>query len=118
MAWPSNRTSPPWKVSSRLMQRSNVVLPEPDGPITATTSPGNTSSDTSRKNGVAPNCLNSPRIETIRVTAALVTASLVTASLGIRQPSFQRPAAQRQAVTNNEIDGRDAAEYLERRQRA
>jgi hypothetical protein len=33
-------------VSSPLMQRSSVVLPEPERPITATTSPDSTASDT------------------------------------------------------------------------
>ena len=36
---PSTTTFPEAVVSSRLMQRISVLLPEPDGPLTATTSP-------------------------------------------------------------------------------
>ncbi len=34
------KTLPPVGVSSRFTQRSSVDLPEPDGPMTQTTSPG------------------------------------------------------------------------------
>jgi hypothetical protein len=39
VGWPRNRTSPPVGVSSRLRQRMKVDLPDPEGPISATTSP-------------------------------------------------------------------------------
>ena len=39
---PSTRTSPPVGSSSRLQQRSSVDLPEPDGPMTNTSSRGAT----------------------------------------------------------------------------
>ena len=37
--WPSRRISPASMVSSRLIARQSVDLPEPEGPITTTTSP-------------------------------------------------------------------------------
>ena len=39
MSWPSRKISPSSGGSSRLMQRSSVLLPEPLGPSTQTTSP-------------------------------------------------------------------------------
>ena len=38
-SWPSMVIVPDWMVSSRLMARHSVDLPEPDGPRTTTTSP-------------------------------------------------------------------------------
>ena len=39
MSTPSNTICPPVGSSNRFRQRKNVDLPEPDGPMTATTSP-------------------------------------------------------------------------------
>ena len=38
--FPSNSTLPPVGVSNKFKQRKKVLLPEPEGPITATNSPG------------------------------------------------------------------------------
>ena len=47
MSCPSTRISPAVEVSSRLMQRSRVLLPVPEGPMTEITSPRNMSVFTS-----------------------------------------------------------------------
>ena len=46
--WPSKMIVPELIVSSRLIARHSVDLPEPDGPITTTTSPRSTVRFTSR----------------------------------------------------------------------
>ena len=42
MSMPSTRMEPPVGSSSRLQQRSNVLLPDPDGPMMKTSSCGAT----------------------------------------------------------------------------
>jgi hypothetical protein len=42
MSTPSKRIEPPVGSSSRFRQRSSVLLPEPDGPMTKTSSWGKT----------------------------------------------------------------------------
>ena len=44
------------------MMRSSVVLPQPDGPSSASSSPDAMSSDTSRSAWKSPNCLLTLRI--------------------------------------------------------
>ncbi len=51
---PSTTILPSWCVSSRLMQRIMVDLPEPDGPQTTTRSPCPTVMLTSRRTCMAP----------------------------------------------------------------
>ena len=51
---PWNHTWPASGVSSRLMQRSRVDLPEPEAPMMVTTSPGMTSKSTPRRTWFAP----------------------------------------------------------------
>ena len=47
MSWPSSRILPPSSQStSRLIIRSSVDLPEPEGPISAVIVPGSMRSDT------------------------------------------------------------------------
>ena len=48
------RTSPAVGSISRIRVRTSVDLPEPDSPITTKTSPGQMSSETSRKATVQP----------------------------------------------------------------
>ncbi len=43
---PSSRTCPEVGSTRRLMQRIRVLLPAPEGPMSATTCPGSTRSDT------------------------------------------------------------------------
>src|SRR5882757_6218069 len=59
--WPSTTRSPLLIVSSPLMQRISVLLPEPLGPQTTTTSFGCTLSVTSRSTWRGPNHLLTPR---------------------------------------------------------
>src|SRR5260370_38192030 len=49
------RIGPRSGFSSRLMQRSRVDLPEPDGPISATTAPRSTRNDTPFSTSTRPN---------------------------------------------------------------
>ena len=67
--WPSTVTVPLSTVSSRLMVRHSVDLPEPDGPMTTTTSPRPTTRSTSLSTCSAPKCLLTPS----RTTSGSVT---------------------------------------------
>src|SRR4051812_22641800 len=86
--WPQTSISPPWMVSSAFMQRSAVDLPEPDWPITATTSPRFTSKLTSRSTCSAPKLL-------------LTCDSLTTADIEL---PFETTAPDRERVANGEVD--------------
>src|SRR5438105_2165380 len=57
---PSKAIVPSSMVSSPLTQRSSVVLPDPERPTIATTSPDSTESDTSSSTRFAPNRLRMP----------------------------------------------------------
>ena len=61
-ACPPTRISPPSGTVSRLMQRSKVDLPEPEGPISATTLPRGTSSEMFLSTFSVPKDLRSPRM--------------------------------------------------------
>ncbi|MNV78129.1 hypothetical protein D3C71_1716010 [compost metagenome] len=52
--WPLARMVPLVGVSSRLQQRSMVLLPEPEGPITHTSSPAFTCRSTPRSTTLSP----------------------------------------------------------------
>ena len=54
---PYTQISPCWMGSRRLTQRMSVLLPDPEGPHTTTTSPGATSSVTSFSTWSGPNHL-------------------------------------------------------------
>ena len=62
---PSTSISPESTASSRLMQRSSVLLPDPDGPITTTTCPRSTRMETSLSTRSGPNDLKIPRMSII-----------------------------------------------------
>src|SRR5690554_4694564 len=62
MASPVISMAPPSKVSSRLMHRSSVVLPEPDAPISETTSPLSSVRSIPRRTSTAPKLLCSPEM--------------------------------------------------------
>src|SRR5262249_28105555 len=95
------------------MQRNRVVLPEPLGPITTTTSPGLTTSETLRSTSTAPNRLRRPAISSIgrwrRVGAG---------SMAVDDASLEVPSIKRQGIADAEIDRGRADEDLERRQGA
>ena len=59
---PSNVTLPASGFSKTLMQRRNVLLPDPLAPMTVTTSPGRTSTDTPFSTSWPPKLLRSPAI--------------------------------------------------------
>src|SRR6516164_2417790 len=98
--------------SSRLVQRNKVVLPEPLGPITTTTSPGLTASDTSRNTSTVPKRLRRPAISSIG--RCWVAAS----SMAEEDASFKVPSIEGEGIADTEIDRRRADEDLKRCQRA
>src|SRR6476660_5175978 len=68
---------PCWYVSRKLMQRSRVVLPEPLGPITQTTSPVAISRSTPRRTCRSPKNLCTPAILTIARSVSLDRPAVV-----------------------------------------
>ena len=74
-SWPWNHTWPESGVSSRLMQRRSVDLPEPDAPMMVTTSPGMTSKSMFLRTTWSPKLLRRPSIlMTGSVPAVLLAA--------------------------------------------
>ena len=69
MSIPSTSTRPLLGSSNRLRQRSRVDLPEPDGPITNTSSRSATSRSTPRSTCSGPKYLWMPCARTIAPTA-------------------------------------------------
>src|SRR5215469_18379573 len=94
------------------MQRSSVVLPEPLGPITTTTSPGATDNDTSHNTCAAPKDLLTPAISSIGRCAA------GRASMAVEDAPLEVSAIEGQGIADAEIDGSRADEDLKRRQGA
>src|SRR5690349_9492131 len=88
--WPHTSIEPSWIVSSRLMQRSAVLLPEPDWPISATTSPALISKETPFSTSSAPKRLT---------TLVSLTATDIELPL-------ERAAPDRQRVADSEIEKR------------
>ena len=64
---PSNTTLPPLGSSSRLMQRSSVLLPEPDGPMMKTSSRSLTERSMPFKTSVAPKLFLRPAMLRIAI---------------------------------------------------
>ena len=58
---PVNEIVPPSGVSSPFSERSTVVLPEPLGPMSTTTSPRRTSRSIERSTSLSPKDLRRPR---------------------------------------------------------
>src|SRR5437867_6181740 len=87
---PSNTIEPSSIFSSPLMQRSSVVLPDPERPMTATTSPASTSSDTSSRTRFEPKRLR----------------MLLNAKSGI-DPPFEPQRHQRYRPAQDEIERGD-----------
>src|SRR5215470_3749723 len=67
---PSTRIEPAEASSRRLQQRSKVLLPDPDGPITKTSCCGSTTRSIPRSTSTSWNLLRRPRIS--RMGGALV----------------------------------------------
>src|SRR5215510_8746086 len=85
------------------MQRSRVVLPLPDGPITTTTSPLVTSRSMPSRTRWAPNVLRRPRIST---TGAAAGDGLTGLFPDVGEAGLQLPAGQREAVVDDEVHER------------
>src|ERR1700722_16845545 len=88
-----------------LIHRSNVVLPDPLGPITTTAWPRGTESDTPRSTSLVPNRFATPRISSMR-----------RGSVSAKDPSLQIFAVPRQCEAHAEVQERGTEEDLERRQ--
>src|SRR6267143_501594 len=101
MGSPSMAIIPLSNSSSRLMQRSSVVLPEPLGPITTTTSPGVTASDTSRNTSTAPKRLCRAVISRIGRCCRAGRSSMAE-----EDASFKVPAIEGEGIADAEIDRR------------
>src|SRR6266404_7108533 len=113
MGSPSMAIVPLSYSSSRLMQRSSVVLPEPLGPITTTTSPGVTASDTSRNTSTAPKRLRSAVISRIGRCCRAGRSSVAE-----EDASFKVPAIEGEGITDAEIDRGRTDKDLKRREGA
>src|SRR5271165_417849 len=92
------------------MQRSSVVLPEPLGPITTTTSPCATAIDTSRNTCAAPKDL------LMLETSSIGRCSTGRTSMAMEDAALKVPAVEREGVADAEIDGSCPNEDLERGQ--
>src|SRR5574344_2277064 len=74
-------------VSRWFRQRKKVLLPEPEGPITATTSPRATESDTPRSTSCVPKRLRTSRASIISAAgwAPWAASSLVVSGIALLQ---------------------------------
>src|SRR5689334_5727905 len=95
---PHTRIAPSSIVSSRLMQRSAVLLPEPLRPMIATTEPRRTWNDTPSRTSTVPKRLR---------TAA-------TSTMGDIESPFEAAAPGRQRIAQHEVQRRDEHEDDER----
>src|SRR5262245_60870697 len=99
MSMPSTTTLPDEGSSSRFKHRSSVDLPEPDGPITKTSSRSATRRSTPLRTCRAPKCLWMARASTIgplsatRIGLGSVTVQLVRRRVVARHAG--RPVARR-----------------------
>src|SRR5699024_5719264 len=83
---PWNRICPAVGVSSRLMHRSRVLLPEPDAPMTQVTSTGLTVKSTSRSTTWVPKLLDRWRTWMIGsdMAGALLHIKILGGMVGLR----------------------------------
>src|ERR671939_63923 len=93
------------------MQRSRVVLPEPLGPITTTTSPGATDSDTSRST-----CRPPKRLLMLE-TSSIGRGSGCT-SVAVEDAPLDVSAIERKGIADAEINGSGSNKHLKRRKGA
>src|SRR5215208_7151679 len=100
--WPHTVIAPPCTVSSPAMQRSSVLLPEPERPTMATVWPRATSRLTPSSTRSGPNSLITSSTPT--------TVSMLSADM---RPPFQRAGGDRERVAQHEIDGRHGGEDRE-----
>src|SRR5699024_2574499 len=98
MSWPWNRMEPAVGVSSRLMQRNRVDLPEPDAPMTQVTSPGLTVKSTSRSTTWVPKLLERWRTSMIGSDMAGALLHVKILGLVVRVRGVVHPAGVGQSV--------------------
>jgi hypothetical protein len=95
MSLPSTRTDPVSAVSKPATMRSAVVLPQPDGPSSATSSPGAISMDSPSSARVAPkervrSCSSTlvPPLRPTRPMPSAVAAEFLAVLVVISFPAF------------------------------
>src|SRR5207244_9656176 len=81
---PSTRTVPESGISSRLQQRSSVLLPEPDGPMMNTVSPARTERSIPFRISLAPKLLRRARMSRISGATLMVLALAALRLVGCR----------------------------------
>src|SRR6266850_4359707 len=108
---PLTRTSPFWNGSSPLTVLINVLLPEPEGPHTTTTSPLLTAVEHSLSTCTGPYHLLTSFISIIAMTVPSWGSEDSTARHG--QPELDPLHEARQAEADREIDHRDEQVHLD-----
>src|SRR6266850_3106404 len=108
---PLTRTSPFWNGSSPLTVLINVLLPEPEGPHTTTTSPLLTAVEQSLSTCTGPYHLLTSFISIIAMTVPSRGSEDSTARHG--QPELEPLHEARQAEADREIDHRDEQVHLD-----
>src|ERR1700680_4191332 len=109
IAWSPTRTRPRSGNSSKLMQRSSVDLPEPDGPIRATAEPFGTSSDMPFSTCSGPKAFQ----RSLPSIIVSLGAALIASVRSLQAPLHQL-GAKRQGKEDGEIDQRHGGVGLER----
>src|SRR5258707_13052670 len=89
------------------MQRSRVVFPEPEGPMTTTTSPAPTESETLRSTSSVPKRFEMPE------TSSIGRYCTRGASMAVEDTSFKMPPIKRKRVAHAEIETGGTEEALE-----
>src|SRR5258708_38062003 len=93
------------------MQRSRVVFPEPEGPMTTTTSPAPTESETLRSTSSVSKRFEMPE------TSSIGRYCTRGASMAVEDTSFKMPPIKRKRVAHAEIETGGTEEDLEGRER-
>src|SRR5215472_201064 len=106
--WAPTRIWPRAGSSSRLRQRNRVDLPEPEGPMIATTEPRSTRNETPFKTGSEPKLFHRSAISTI--ASGTPRSALVRA----REPALGVLGRQCQREQDEKIEHRDHRIDLER----
>src|SRR6202020_2579307 len=117
MVSPATVTTPLSGVSSRLMQRRNVLLPEPEEPRIEITSPSFAVRDTPRSTSSWPKLLCILSTMSAGVSADMVAPSARPWSEMRREAPFEREEASADDVVDDEIDraGKDERQISDQR---
>src|SRR5262249_55624564 len=100
------RTRPPSGMTSRLRQRKRVDLPEPEGPISATTEPVSTFRLMSRRTVSGPKLLRRPETSILQL--------VIVASAALREVMLRALDDHREREEDDEIDHGNHRVDLER----